>query len=216
MRDAMAQRHAKPVDFEPFERGAREAGCRCIAGVDEAGRGPLAGPVVAAAVVLPEAHAIEGLQDSKRLSAAQRDRVYAAVLRCAQDYGIGVVSHMEIDQLNILQATREAMRRALSQLQQRPDMALIDGNQGIDSGIPERLIVRGDARCASVAAASVVAKVSRDRLMIAYAKRFPAYGFERHKGYPTRAHYDCLRTDGPCAIHRRSFRGVTVHREPDA
>lgn len=208
MRGAMAKRRVEPVAFEPFEDAAHESGYCCIAGVDEAGRGPLAGPVVAAAVVLPQAHRIAGLQDSKQLSAAQRDRVYAAVLRCAHDYGIGVVSHMEIDRLNILQATREAMRRALAALQQRPDMALIDGNQGIDSGTLERLIVRGDARCASVAAASVVAKVSRDRLMTAYAKRFPAYGFERHKGYPTRAHYDCIRASGPCAIHRRSFRGV--------
>ncbi len=216
----MVQRHNKAVAFEPFEDGAREAGYRWIAGIDEAGRGPLAGPVVAAAVVLPAPHSsgslpIEGLRDSKQLSAAQRERVYAVVLQCAHDYGLGVVSHMEIDQLNILQATREAMRRALAALQQRPDLALIDGNQRIDSGISERLIVRGDARCASVAAASVVAKVARDRLMVAYAKRFPAYGFERHKGYPTRAHYACIRTSGPCAIHRRSFRGVTTRRESD-
>ncbi len=212
----MAARHAKPVGFESFERQARAAGHRWIAGVDEAGRGPLAGPVVAAAVMLPDEHAIEGLQDSKRLSAAQRNRVYVEVLGQSLDYAIGVVSHTEIDQYNILQATREAMRRALGQLQQRPDMALIDGNQGIDSGIPEHLIVGGDARCASVAAASVVAKVSRDRLMMAYAKRFPAYGFEQHKGYPTRVHYDRIRTYGPCAIHRRSFRGVVEHREGHA
>jgi ribonuclease HII len=201
------------MPFELFERWAGQEGYACVAGIDEAGRGPLAGPVVAAAVVLPGDSTIDGLKDSKRLTAQQRDRVYAAILRGALDYGIGMVSNTEIDRLNILQATREAMRRALAELQQRPDLALIDGNQKIDSGIPERTIVRGDARCASVAAASVVAKVTRDRLMTAYAERFPGYGFEQHKGYPTRAHYDCLRTMGPCAIHRLSFRGVAALRE---
>ncbi len=201
------------MPFEPFEKRANEAGYACVAGIDEAGRGPLAGPVVAAAVVLPDDCLIDGLRDSKRLTARQRDRVYAAILACALDYGLGMVSHTEIDRLNILQATREAMRRALSELRPRPGLALIDGNQKIDSGIPERTIVRGDARCASVAAASVVAKVTRDRLMTAYAVRFPGYGFEQHKGYPTRAHYDCLQTLGPCAIHRLSFRGVAMQRE---
>ncbi|ETW93573.1 ribonuclease HII [Candidatus Entotheonella palauensis] len=210
----MTLKPSKP--FEPFERCARQEGYAYVAGVDEAGRGPLAGPVVAAAVVLPDDCAIDGLQDSKRLTARQRARVYAAILQCARDYGLGMVSHTEIDRLNILQATREAMRRALAELQQRPDLALIDGNQKIGSGTAERTIVRGDARCASVAAASVVAKVSRDRLMAAYAVRFPVYGFEQHKGYPTRAHYAYLRTFGPCAIHRLSFRGVTMHRETGA
>jgi ribonuclease HII len=168
---------------------------------------------VAAAVVLPGDCAIEGLNDSKLLTARQRDRVYAAILQGALDYGIGMVSNTEIDRLNILQATREAMRRALADLQQPPDLALIDGNQKIDSGMLERTIVRGDARCASVAAASVVAKVWRDRLMTAYAVRFPGYGFEQHKGYPTQAHYDRLRLLGPCAIHRLSFRGIAMQRE---
>lgn len=199
--------------FEPFESDAVQAGYCRIAGIDEAGRGPLAGPVVAAAVVLPDDCTIDGLNDSKRLTAIQRDRVYAAILQGALDYGIGTVSNTEIDRLNILQATREAMRRALAELQQRPDLVLIDGNQKIASGMLERTIIRGDARCASIAAASVVAKVWRDRLMTAYAVQFPGYGFERHKGYPTRAHYDCLRALGPCAIHRLSFRGVTVQRE---
>lgn len=202
--------------FEPFEEEARQQGYACIAGVDEAGRGPLAGPVVAAAVVLPDDRAIDGLQDSKQLTARQRDRVYVAILRYALDYGLGIISNTEIDRLNILQATREAMRRALAELRQWPDMALIDGNQDIDSGIEERTIVRGDARCASVAAASVVAKVSRDQLMTAYVTRFPGYGFEQHKGYPTRAHYDVLQTLGPCAIHRLSFRGVAAHRKTRA
>jgi ribonuclease HII len=199
--------------FEPFEREALQEGYTRVAGVDEAGRGPLAGPVVAAAVVLPRDCSIDGLNDSKRLTAIQRERVYAAILQGGLDYGIGMVSNTDIDRLNILQATRQAMRLALAELQQRPDLALIDGNQKIDSGMPERTIVRGDARCASVAAASVVAKVWRDRLMTAYAVRFPGYGFEQHKGYPTRAHYDCLRALGPCAIHRLSFRGVSARRE---
>ncbi len=164
-------------------------------------------------MVLPDDCTIDGLNDSKRLTAIQRDRVYAAILQGALDYGIGTVSNTEIDRLNVLQATREAMRRALAELQQRPDLVLIDGNQKIASGMLEHTIVRGDARCASIAAASVVAKVWRDRLMTAYAVQFPGYGFEQHKGYPTRAHYDCLRALGPCAIHRLSFRGVTVQRE---
>ncbi len=204
------------MSFEPFERRAAEAGYTCVAGLDEAGRGPLAGPVVAAAVVLSGDGAIEGLQDSKRLTAKQRDRVYAAIVQEALDYGIGMVSNTEIDRLNILEATREAMRRALSELQVRLDLALIDGNQKIASGILECTIVRGDARCASVAAASVVAKVSRDRLMTDYAATFPGYGFEQHKGYPTRAHYDRLKALGPCAIHRLSFRGVAAPGEPRA
>ena len=201
------------MPFEPFESRANQEGYRRVAGLDEAGRGPLAGPVVAVAVVLPAGCAIAGLNDSKRLTAKQRDRIYDAILQSALDYGVGVASHAEIDRLNILQATREAMRRALGELEQWPDLALIDGNQHIDSGIVERTIVRGDARCASVAAASVLAKVWRDRLMAAYAEQYPGYGFEQHKGYPTRAHYDRLRALGPCAIHRLSFRGVASQRE---
>ena len=204
----MARRRTPPVPFQPFEANAKDAGYHSVAGIDEAGRGPLAGPVVAAAVILPADHSIPGLQDSKQLTAPQRQIVYGDILCSASSYGVGIVSHTFIDQYNILQATKEAMRQAVQQLACIPDMLLIDGTEPISSPIPQQTLVRGDTRCASVAAASVLAKVIRDRLMLAYAKRYPYYGFERHKGYPTAAHYAQLRTYGPCAIHRRSFRGV--------
>jgi ribonuclease HII len=206
----MARREVAVPAFEPFEAEARAAGYRWIAGVDEAGRGPLAGPVVAAAVLLPEAFEAEGLHDSKRLTAWQRERLYGAILSQALGYGLGIVSHRYIDCHNILQATREAMRQAVAQLTCVPDLVLVDGVTPFPAALPQRTLVRGDARCASIAAASIVAKVTRDRLMVTYAKRYPAYGFERHKGYPTREHYQCLRAHGPCAIHRLTFRGVLV------
>jgi ribonuclease HII len=196
--------------FFPFEAEARAAGHQVIIGLDEAGRGPLAGPVVAAAVWLPETATIPGLQDSKRLTARQRDMVYQRIQQRALAYSIGMVSHTQIDRHNILWATLEAMLRALRRLTIAPDLLLIDGNTGLATPIAQRLIVRGDACCTSIAAASVVAKVTRDRLMTAYSKRYPVYGFDKHKGYPTREHYACLQTYGPCPIHRRSFRGVVT------
>lgn len=204
----MAQRDDPGVSPLPFEREARQAGYRTIAGIDEAGRGPLAGPVVAAAVCLPFAPDIPGLQDSKRLTEGQREAVYHLILREALGYGIGVVSHRLIDRHHILWATKEAMLRAVRQLARVPDLLLIDGPIALPTAIDQRPIVRGDASCASIAAASVVAKVTRDRMMVAYGKRYPAYGFAQHKGYPTRDHYARLRAHGPCAIHRLSFRGV--------
>ena len=204
----MVRRRTLSTPFEPFEANAREAGYYDVAGIDEAGRGPLAGPVVAAAVILPAAHSIPGLRDSKQLTESQRQLVYGDLVRRATSFGVGIVSHAFIDQYNILRATKEAMRRAVQQLPCIPDMLLIDGTEPIASPIPQQTLVRGDKRCASVAAASVLAKVIRDRLMLAYAKRYPHYGFDRHKGYPTSAHYTQLHTYGPCAIHRRSFRGV--------
>jgi len=204
----MTRRHAAYRDFFPIEREARAAGCQWIAGLDEAGRGPLAGPVVAAAVVLPVASHIPGLQDSKRLTARQRDVVYSRIQQQALAYGLGIISHTQIDQHNILWATKEAMRCAMQQLHRAPDMLLIDGITALPTTIAQRLIIGGDACCASIAAASVLAKVTRDRLMLAYAQEYPAYGFDKHKGYPTPEHYARLRTYGPCAIHRISFRGV--------
>lgn len=186
----------------------RRAGHRCVIGIDEAGRGPLAGPVVAAAVLLPDVCVIAGLQDSKRLSAWQRDAVYRRICASAVSYSIGSVSSVLIDQYNILWATKQAMLQAVQGLARAPDLLLIDGTVSLPIAIAQRTLVRGDARCASIAAASVLAKVTRDRLMVAYAQHYPAYGFERHKGYPTREHYARLRQYGPCAIHRRSFRGV--------
>ena len=198
--------------FEPFEAEARAAGCQWIAGVDEAGRGPLAGPVVAAAVILPEAFELDGLHDSKRLTARQRERLYRMILIQAHGYGLGIVSHQYIDRHNILQATCEAMRQAVDRLLHVPELVLVDGVTSFPSDLPQETLVRGDARCASIAAASILAKVTRDRLMVTYARRYPAYGFERHKGYPTREHYQRLRVHGPCAIHRLTFRGVQVAR----
>lgn len=197
--------------FLPVESDMRSAGYRCIVGIDEAGRGPLAGPVVAAAVCLPDGLRFTGLQDSKRLTARQRETVYAQICAAAVSFGIGIVSPEFIDQHNILWATKEAMMRAVRQLDRVPDLLLIDGTESLPLPTEQRTLIRGDARCASIAAASVLAKVTRDRLMIAYATRYPAYGFERHKGYPTREHYARIRRYGPCAIHRRSFRGVLQH-----
>ena len=204
----MAQRDISGVSHLPFEQEARQAGYRTIAGIDEAGRGPLAGPVVAAAVCLPSAHDVPGLQDSKRLTERQREAVYRLILRATLAYGVGVVSHRLIDRHHILWATKEAMLRAVRQLARVPDLLLIDGPISLPTAIDQRPIVRGDASCASIAAASVIAKVTRDRMMVAYGKRYPAYGFARHKGYPTRDHYARLRAHGACAIHRLSFRGV--------
>lgn len=201
-------RRVSGVFHLPFEYEACLAGYRTIVGIDEAGRGPLAGPVVAAAVCLPAAHDIPGLQDSKRLTEPQREAVYQLVLREALAYGVGVVSHRLIDRHHILWATKEAMLRAVRQLARAPDLLLIDGPISLPTPIDQRPIVRGDAACASIAAASVIAKVTRDRMMVAYGRRFPAYGFAQHKGYPTRDHYARLRVHGPCAIHRLSFRGV--------
>jgi ribonuclease HII len=204
----MGRQLAVAPAFWPFEREARTAGHRYAAGIDEAGRGPLAGPVVAAAVILAPDTPVQGLQDSKRLTAQQRNEVYMAIHQRALAYGIGIVSHDQIDRHNILWATKQAMLQAIRQLALRPDFLLIDGPEGLPLAVPQRPIIRGDACCASIAAASVVAKVTRDRLMVAYAKHFPRYGFERHKGYPTPEHCAYLRRYGPCAIHRRSFRGV--------
>lgn len=206
----MARQATPQKPFLPIEAEAWTAGYRCIAGIDEAGRGPLAGPVVAAAVILPRMHTIPGLQDSKRLTARQREVVYGAIRQCAIAYGIGIVSHRQIDRSNILWATKAAMLRAVQYLEQAADMLLIDGTERLPTATAQCTLVKGDALCASIAAASVLAKVTRDRLMMAYAQLYPAYGFEQHKGYPTQQHYACLRRYGPCAIHRRSFRGVVV------
>jgi ribonuclease HII len=164
--------------------------------------------VVAAAVILASDTCPPGVQDSKRLTAHQRDVVYGEIQQRALAYGIGIVSHDQIDRQTILWATKEAMMQAIRQLLVVPEFLLIDGSQTLPIAVPQRAIVGGDACCASIAAASVVAKVTRDRLMVTYAKHYPLYGFERHKGYPTREHYAHLQRYGPCAIHRRSFRGV--------
>lgn len=180
-------------------------GLNVICGVDEAGRGPLAGPVCAAAVILPEHLQIPGLNDSKKLTDKKRRELFPVIQQQAIAYGIGLASEAEIDEINILQATFLAMRRALSQLSIRPEIALIDGNRETDFGLPVKTVVKGDSLSANIAAASVLAKVTRDNIMVELAQQYPEYGFEIHKGYGTKAHYEALRTYGPSPIHRRSF-----------
>ena len=181
----------------------KELGIVC--GIDEAGRGPLAGPVCAAAVILPPDWEPDGLDDSKKLSPARREALYDEITRRALTWSVAFASEQEIDEVNILQATFLAMRRALAGLKSAPDFALVDGNRDPVLGIPTRCEIKGDGRYACIAAASVLAKVSRDRLMDEMDARYPQYGFVRHKGYPTKAHYEALAKFGPCPIHRRSF-----------
>lgn len=176
-----------------------------ICGVDEAGRGPLAGPVCAAAVILPKGLVIPGLNDSKKLSDKRRRELFPIIQQEAVSFGIAFASQEEIDEINILQATFLAMRRAMEQLNPQPEFALIDGNRETDFGVPCKTVIRGDSLSANIAAASVLAKVTRDNWMMEAAEKYPGYGFEIHKGYGTKAHYAALEKLGPCPIHRRSF-----------
>ena len=180
-------------------------GFHVICGVDEAGRGPLAGPVCAAAVILPPHTRIPGLNDSKKLTDKKRRELFPVICEQALTYGIGMATEQEIDEINILQATFLAMQRAMDGLQVRPDLALIDGNRQKDFGLPVKTVVKGDSLSANIAAASVLAKVTRDDLMIRQAEQFPEYGFEIHKGYGTKAHYAALEQYGPSPIHRMTF-----------
>ena len=176
-----------------------------ICGVDEAGRGPLAGPVCAAAVMLPKGLVIPGLNDSKKLSDKRRRELFPIIQQEAVSFGIAFASQEEIDEINILQATFLAMRRAMEQLNPQPEFALIDGNRETDFGVPYKTVIKGDSLSANIAAASVLAKVTRDNWMMEAAEKYPGYGFEIHKGYGTKAHYAALKKLGPCPIHRRSF-----------
>ena len=191
-----------------YERAAWRSGLAHVAGVDEAGRGPLAGPVVAAAVILNSERRIMGLEDSKLLTPAQREILFEQILEHAVGVGTGIVDPQTIDRVNILEATRLAMLQALSQLSPHPNLVLIDAIRLRPLAWPQRALIRGDRRSASIAAASIVAKVTRDRLMVEADMRFPQYGFRRHKGYPTPEHLAALRHHGPCPIHRRTFHGV--------
>ena len=188
-----------------IEEEAFAEGYTVICGVDEAGRGPLAGPVCAAAVILPRGHQIPGLNDSKKLTDKKRRELFPLIKEQAIAYGIGMASHEEIDEINILQATYLAMERAIAQLEGKADLALIDGNRAKDFGMAVRTVIKGDSLSANIAAASVLAKVTRDDLMVEMAQEFPGYGFEVHKGYGTKAHYEALRNMGPCPIHRMTF-----------
>lgn len=188
-----------------IEDALYEKGIQVICGVDEAGRGPLAGPVCAAAVILPPHLEIPGLNDSKKLTDKRRRELFPLIREKALAYGIAFADHSEIDEINILQATYLAMERALAQLSVKPDIALIDGNRAKDFGLPVQTVVHGDSLSANIAAASVLAKVTRDDLMLEMAQRYPQYGFEVHKGYGTKAHYEAIAQYGPCPIHRVTF-----------
>lgn len=194
-----------PADLWVMEAALHEQGLRLICGVDEAGRGPLAGPVCAAAVILPMGCELPGLNDSKKLTEKQRERLFPLIQERAIAYGVAFASVAEIEEMNILSAALLAMNRAIEQLAPAPDMALIDGNTTRDIKIPAQSVVGGDGKCACIAAASVLAKVTRDRLMTELAAQYPQYGFEKHKGYGTRAHYAALDEYGPCPAHRMSF-----------
>lgn len=180
-------------------------GFRLLCGVDEAGRGPLAGPVCAAAVILPRGLEIEGLNDSKKLTEKKREELYGVICKEALSFGIAFATVEEIEERNILGATFLAMNRALEQLDPQPELALIDGNRNTGILVPSRCVIKGDAKCADIAAASILAKVTRDRYMLEQAKLYPEYRFEQHKGYGTKLHYEALREYGPSPIHRMSF-----------
>jgi len=196
--------------LDRLEKELRRRGYRLVAGVDEVGRGCLAGPVVAAAVILPEECVLPGLDDSKKIDAACRERLDAHVRRCAIAVGIGVVSAQEIDNRDILRASLQAMRLAIEALRPEPDAVLLDAVAVPGLRLPQLPVVHGDALCSSIAAASIVAKVYRDRLLDDLALRYPAYGFERHKGYGTPEHWEALRAAGPCPEHRLTFHGVVL------
>ena len=196
----MSEKNMWQIEEELYKQGFVT-----VCGVDEAGRGPLAGPVCAAAVILPPHLDVPGLDDSKKLTDKRRRELFPVIKEQAIAYGIGLASHEEIDEINILQATFLAMERALAQLHVRPDIALIDGNREKDFGLPVRTVVKGDSLSANIAAASVLAKVTRDEIMEAMASEYPQYGFEIHKGYGTKAHYEALRTYGHSPIHRMTF-----------
>ncbi len=194
--------------MDRLERELAALGYARVAGIDEAGRGPLAGPVVAAAVVLPRGLVPEGVNDSKKLGAAERERLYDVIHRVAVGVGVARREPEEIDRTNILRATLAAMLEAAKRIEPAPDYLLIDGNQRLLTWIPQRAVVRGDSLSISMAAASIVAKVTRDRLMTELAREYPGYGFARHKGYGTRSHLEAISRLGPCPAHRRTFRGV--------
>lgn len=193
------------TDLWTLENEIYDSGVKLICGVDEAGRGPLAGPVCAAAVILPRGLEIPGLNDSKKLSEKKREALFDVICSSAKAYGIAFAEVEEIESLNILNATFLAMNRAIAKLGIEPELALIDGNRSSGIELPSRCIIKGDSTCADIAAASILAKVTRDRYMLDMAREYPQYQFEKHKGYGTKLHYEALRKYGPSPIHRRSF-----------
>ena len=202
-----------------YETTAANKGYRFVIGVDEAGRGPLAGPVVAGAVLFPPQVSLNGLDDSKKLSQKSREKFFPRIIQTALAYGVGVVSVETIERINILQAALLAMKQAVEKCALPPDLLLIDGNKRVDHPADQWTIVGGDGKSLSIAAASVLAKVTRDRIMREYHKNYPEYEFDRHKGYPTQLHREKLRQFGPCPIHRKTFKGVketeTAYHRPE-
>ena len=201
------------MDWLLYENNAINKGFEFVCGVDEAGRGPLAGPVYAAAVILPKGHIIEGVNDSKKLSEKKREALFDKIINEALCYSIASANEKEIDEINILQATYLAMQRAVEGLKIKADYALIDGNRLPPLNIPAECIVKGDAKSASIAAASILAKVSRDRYMLEMAEKYTNYQFEKHKGYGTKLHYEMLDKYGPSEIHRQSFLKTWYNRK---
>lgn len=193
------------MDWLDYENKAREKGYRAVCGIDEAGRGPLAGPVFAAAVILPAGIYIEGINDSKKLSEKKREELFGVIQEKAIGWSVGFATEREIDEINILQATFLAMKRAFDGLEVRPDYALVDGNRMPPLDVPVQTVVRGDSLSESIAAASILAKVSRDRLMLEIDRLYPEYRFAKHKGYGTALHREMLLQYGPCPVHRRTF-----------
>lgn len=194
------------LKLSEYEKDIYSKGYTSIAGIDEAGRGPLAGPVVAAAVILPNGCLIEGVNDSKKVSEKKREKLYDEIIKNAISWGVGIVDNNVIDEINILNATRKAMHTAIENLKVKPEYILIDAEKKVDTnGIPFMPIIKGDALSISIASASIIAKVTRDRMMREYDKLFPVYGFEKHKGYGTKAHIEAIRENGLCMIHRKTF-----------
>jgi ribonuclease HII len=196
----------QPMDY--FEKMYTRRGYQRIAGVDEVGRGPLAGPVVAAAVILPKEGIGVKLFDSKKISSIKRERLYETIFAEAEGIGIGIIGQEEVDRLNILQATLKAMALAIENLPSSPDFILIDGLHGLNISVPHKPIRKGDQLCNSIAAASIIAKVTRDRMMLECHQMYPQYNFAKHKGYGTKEHREAIETFGVCELHRKTFRGV--------
>lgn len=201
------------MNWLEYENKAYDEGFLTVCGIDEAGRGPLAGPVYAAAVILPKGHIVEGVNDSKKLSEKKRDLLFDRIVDECLCYNIGIATEKEIDEINILQATFLAMRRAVDGLTVKPDIALIDGNKKPGLDIAQWDIVKGDSKSASIAAASIIAKVSRDRYMLEIAEKYPEYQFEKHKGYGTKLHYEMIEKYGVSPIHRKTFLKKILNNE---
>ena len=192
--------------LKEYENQLRSKGFEFICGIDDAGRGPLAGPVVVASVIMPADSIIEGVNDSKKVSEKKREKLYDLILEEAISYGVGIIGQDEIDDINILNATKKGLTMSLKELDKKPDLIIVDALTHIDTlGIPYESIIKGDAKCYSISAASIIAKVTRDRIMREWDKIYPQYGFESHKGYGTAKHIAALKEYGPCEIHRRSF-----------